>query len=465
MRFHVAPARTAGVSAGLLALLGIAVLGAPASFAAPGQTSRVSTSSAGVQGNDSSFSGDLSADGRFAVYTSSATNLVGGDTNGRTDVFVKDRRTGVNVRVNVRTVGAFRVQCTGGPSIDAHISGTGRFVIYRSACTDLVTGDTNRLDDVFVYDRDTDNDGVFDEPGGTLTTRVSLTRTGAQIAGGSFDTAISEDGSAVAFISRADLGFGTNGQDQVYWRFRTIPTTLQIVSHSFLTPCVPGQGCILGNQSQALRPSLNRDGRFVVYTSNGTNLVQGDVNAQTDAFRWDRFSRANLLINRATGVFGAQDNGGSTDASISGDGNLIAFDSRGTNLGDGELEGGFAPDVFLRNVALATTTPLSKAGGIVGATDANSDPVISDRGTTVAFTSGRRGGFPQPPDRILVRDLPAGPVQQADVTSVPPGTPSNLSSFHPSLTADGRQVGFSSIGNNLVPGDTNGKFDAFVHER
>jgi Tol biopolymer transport system component len=441
------------------------VVGQAPALAAPGQTSRVSTSSAGAQANNHSFSQDISADGRYVVYSSSATNLVPGDTNGQSDIFVKDRRTGANIRVNVRTVGQAQLQCTGATSFDPHISGTGRFVIYESQCGDLVAGDTNGLDDIFVYDRDVDNDGVFDEAGGTLTTRVSLTRSGAQIGNGAFDANISDDGSAVAFVSRADLGFGANGQDQLYWRFRSSPGSLNIVSHSFLTRCIPGQACLLGNQTRARKPTLSRDGRFVAYDADGSNLVSGDVNGFTDVFRWDRFARDNLLVSRASGVLGAQGDGGSSRASISGDGNLIAFTSLATNLGDNEVgESAFAPDIFLRNVASATTISLSKAGGLIGLSDLNEVPVINDRGTTVAFTSERLG-FPQPPSRILVRDLPGGPVQQADVTSVPPGTPSNGSSFQPALTADGRQVSFSSGGTNLVLGDGNGKIDAFVHER
>jgi Tol biopolymer transport system component len=212
-----------------------------------------------------------------------------------------------------------------------------------------------------------------------------------------------------------------------------------------------------------LEPTLSRNGRFVAYTSDGTNLVQGDVTGGIDVFRWDRLAHANLLINRATGVAGAQDNGIAAGASISGDGNLIVFASEGTNLGDNETEQQpLAGDIFLRNVALATTTPLSKTGGLIGFDDNNSGPTINDGGTAVAFTSRPRTG---PLFRVLVRDLPAGPVQQADVTTVPPGVPSNSDSFGAALTADGRQVAFQSSGNNLVLGDTNNAGDVFVHER
>jgi Tol biopolymer transport system component len=141
------------VAAVLGAQLTAQAVGQAPAEAAAGETSRVSTSSTGAEANNRSSEGDLSADGRFVAYSSFASNLVDDDTNGQGDIFVKDRRTGRNVRINVRTVGQTQLQCTGGFSSDPHISATGRFVIYASTCTDLVPGDTNLRTDVFGYDR------------------------------------------------------------------------------------------------------------------------------------------------------------------------------------------------------------------------------------------------------------------------------------------------------------------------
>ena len=109
-------------------------------------TERVSVDSAGIQGNGSSRQPSISADGRFMAFTSDATNLVPGDTNGRTDVFVHDRQTGTTERVSVDSAGN---QGNAGSS-GVGISGDGRFVAFTSSATNLVPGDTNSVADVFV---------------------------------------------------------------------------------------------------------------------------------------------------------------------------------------------------------------------------------------------------------------------------------------------------------------------------
>jgi Tol biopolymer transport system component len=115
-----------------------------------GQTSRVSVSSTGAQA-DGGAQGMLSASGRFVVLSSGATNLVTGDTNGFGDVFVHDRQTGQTTRVSMSSAGAQG----NGDSEAATITADGRFVAFRSAASNLVPGDTNGLIDEFVHDRQT----------------------------------------------------------------------------------------------------------------------------------------------------------------------------------------------------------------------------------------------------------------------------------------------------------------------
>src|SRR5947207_7980736 len=122
-----------------------------------GTTERVSVASDGAQGNGSSglvtfaFPPALSADGRFVAFVSFATNLVASDTNGATDVFVHDRQTGTTERVSVASDGTEGNAASAG----ATLSADGRFVAFHSAATDLVAGDTNGTTDVFVHDRQT----------------------------------------------------------------------------------------------------------------------------------------------------------------------------------------------------------------------------------------------------------------------------------------------------------------------
>ena len=117
-----------------------------------GTTERVSVDSAGNEGNDLSAPGAISPDGRFVVLFSRATNLVPGDTNGSFDVFVRDLQAGTTERVSVANSGG---QANSSSSVAGStvISADGRFVAFGSVATNLVTGDTNGSTDVFVRDR------------------------------------------------------------------------------------------------------------------------------------------------------------------------------------------------------------------------------------------------------------------------------------------------------------------------
>ena len=116
-------------------------------------TSRVSVGSGGAQGNGISEVPSISADGRYIAFQSDASNLVGGDTNSTWDVFVHDRQSGTTERVSLATGGT---QGNGG-SNSSSISADGRFVTFWSSATNLVSGDTNDVPDIFVRDRDCDS--------------------------------------------------------------------------------------------------------------------------------------------------------------------------------------------------------------------------------------------------------------------------------------------------------------------
>src|SRR3989440_135688 len=112
-------------------------------------TKRVSVDSLGAQGIGDSEGPSISAHGRFVAFYSSAANLVAGDTNGARDVFVRDRKTGKTTRVSVDSHGAQ----ANGDSVAASISADGRLVAFLSSASKLVGGDTNGARDVFVRDR------------------------------------------------------------------------------------------------------------------------------------------------------------------------------------------------------------------------------------------------------------------------------------------------------------------------
>jgi tricorn protease-like protein len=168
-----------------------------------GQTSRVSVSVSGGQAIGSSNNAFISADGRFVVFESWATNLVTDDTNDANDIFVRDRQMGQTTRVSVSSTGAQ----ANGYSWTPVISADGRYVAFRSEATNLVSGDTNDRQDIFVRDRQTGQ-----------TTRVSLAVNGAQANRDSLNPAISGSGRYVAFNTEATnlVSGDTNGVQDVF---------------------------------------------------------------------------------------------------------------------------------------------------------------------------------------------------------------------------------------------------------
>ena len=261
----LAPTRIRIALSPALILLLLAAAALPAVAGAAGVTSRVSVSSAGVQGNGSNGTTlvtSISADGRFVTFNSTASNLVAGDSNAVGDVFVHDRQSGATTRVSVDSAG----NQANGVSTRPAISADGRFLAFESAASNLVDGDTNGVADVFVHDLQT----------GT-TTRVSLTNTGEQANGQSFgstagpDLALSADGRFIAFQSRATnlVAGDTNNQLDVFVRDRTALTTTRVSVSSGGAQSGPPIPVIDAS------PAISADGRFVAFTSGASNLVAG----------------------------------------------------------------------------------------------------------------------------------------------------------------------------------------------
>src|SRR5260221_266384 len=234
-------------------------------------TKRVSKSSSEVPGNDDSNAGGgdrcVSADGRFVVFSSRATDLVPGDTNGAWDVFVHDRQTGTTERVSVATGGAQADYDSSGASISAD----GRFIAFVSGADDLVAGDTNALGDIFVRDRQL-----------ATTERVTVATGGAQANDEGYDPSISADGWYVAFSSGATnlVANVTNGNDDGFVRDRRSGAT------ELMSVATNGSS----GTSGSFDSSISSDGRFVVFDSHANNLISSDTNQSTDVFVRDRIA-------------------------------------------------------------------------------------------------------------------------------------------------------------------------------
>jgi tricorn protease-like protein len=327
---------------------------------ASGTTERVSVNTAGAEANDRSSGASLSADGRFVAFQSDASNLVAGDTNGWTDVFVHDRQSGTTERVSVATGGTEADNESAAPSLSAD----GRFVAFHSAASNLVAGDTNATSDIFVRDR----------MGGT-TERVSVSTFGAEGNSVSYHSLVSADGRCVAFISLASnlVAGDTNVIWDVFVHDRQSGTTERV---SVSTGGAEGNG-------MSFFASISADGRFVAFESAASNLVAGDTNATWDVFVRDR---ASATTERASvDSSGSEANLGAGDTSISGDGRYVAFDSGASNLVGGDTNS--KSDVFVHDRQNGTTERVSVDSSGTEADHESGVPAISADGRYVAFES------------------------------------------------------------------------------
>jgi Tol biopolymer transport system component len=272
-----------------------------------------------------------------------------------------------------------------GVSAGPALSGNGRFVAFYSDAPDLVSGDRNRQRDVFVLDRKTGQ---------------------------------------IELVSRGFDGAGANGPS-------------------------PADGSA---------PSVNRTGRWIAFSSRASNLVPDDRNGVDDVFVHDRLDALTVRISR--GVDGDA-NGPSTAPSISADGRFVVFQSFASNLVEGDTNN--RADVFLFDRSTGVTTRVSVGPDGVEANGASFTPAISGNGRVVAFASsatnlvaGDTNGFGD----VFVHDTESGITERASVSSS--GRQGNGTSFLPDLTFDGRVVAFKSDASNLVPSDSNGRTDVFV---
>lgn len=224
-------------------------------------TTLVSLDSNGNQGDDHSIRPAVSADGRYVAFQSQADNLVLNGASLSTQVFVHDRDTGATTRVSVNSNGAVSDRA----SLIPTISGDGRYIAFHSKATNLVDGDNNDKEDVFVHDQINGS-----------TTRVSVSSGGAEGNDDSSHAAISADGRYLAFASEADdlVANDHNGDIDIFVHDRA---TGQTTRQSLNVDGMEADG-------ESFFPTLSDDGRYVAFHSFGTNLVQDDLNGVSDVF-------------------------------------------------------------------------------------------------------------------------------------------------------------------------------------
>lgn len=383
----------------------------------------------------------ISDDGRFVAFQGWANDIVPGEIEWSSDIYVLDRNDGSVIRVS----DAFDGSEADGYSNSPMISPDGRYVAFSSSSTNLVPDDTNDEIDVFVHDIDA----------GT-TSRVSISSSEVEADGSSYPGGVSSGGQFVSFYSYASnlVAGDTNETADVFVRDILNGTTERVS----IADGVSGDE---GNDYSS-RPDVSDDGRYVAFESDASNLVTGDNNGCRDIFIRDR-------QNNTTTRVSLDENGDEADdwsfsSSLSGDGLTVAFDS---SAGLISTDGNFTNDIYIRNW---DTDVIIRATVDSGGNDSDNysyGASLAADATTVAFSSYASNlvaGDDNEALDVYLRELPGGPTKWVSEDDFPLTQPNDNSS-NPTVSDDGRFVAFSSLASNLVPGDNISVRDIFLYDR
>lgn len=274
------------------------------------QTSRVSIAADGSEANGNSTIAAISANGDYVVFYSFADNLVANDLNGEADLFVRDVTMGLTTRVNVASDGT---EANAKPGGVFSISGDGELILFASRATNLVAGDTNGENDIFLHERSTG-----------LTTLVNISATGNQTSARSRGSHISSDGRWAAFMSDGTelTGMDTNGFSDVFVKDLL---NLQIERISDAADGSQSNGEIVGDAR------ISSDGRWVAFGSSANNLIANDNNGASDVFVRDRQTGQTTRVTENSNGIG-QDGNSLSSHHISGNGRFVTYSSDSTNI-------------------------------------------------------------------------------------------------------------------------------------
>jgi Tol biopolymer transport system component len=413
----------------------------------------------------------FSPDGAWLAFVTEASNLGPTDTNGVSDVYLRDLVTGTTTLVSTNAAGT---DSGNGPATALSFSPDGTRIAYTSGASDLGPTDTNGAADVYVRDLVTGDHEL-----------VSVDAAGTDSANSwSGMPVFSPDGGKIAFLSDAD-DFGPTDSTHPDVSFPTDIYVRDLAAGTTNLVTVNAAGTDSGNgYSDYVRPTgygdfskqalFSPDGTRIVFHSHANDLVPNDApRAQTgdlDVFMRDLATGTTTLIS-AKGAGTGSGNGRSLDAAFSPDGTKVLFTSVADDLGptDSPRAGTVAEvqyDVYLRDLASGTTTLVSaNAAGTGSGNGRAEEPVFSPDGTRIAFTSPSNDLGPHdsdplvpwPYDRanadVYLRDLTTGVTSMVSTNAA--GTDgSNSNSMLPVFSADGTKIAFTSTGSDHGPTDT-----------
>ena len=333
------------------------------------------------------------------MFTSRADNLVPEDRNETRDVFVFLPATGLS-RVSVANNG----EEASGPSSEPDISADGRYVVFTSSAANLVEGDDNGRDDVFVRDVVTG-----------ATTLISAGRSDSSAAGDSAAPAISADGRYVSFSSDAPglVAGDDNRRQDVFLRDLPAGRTQMI---SLARGGRAAQNKAISGGFAAVS-DVSRDGRFVAFESDATNLAGRDRNRRTDIFVRDTANQSTRRISVST--TNEESSGASLLPAITPDGRYVAFASRADDLVPKNARGSTSSSATSRvGPPCSSMSPPAGAPAAVSCIGDHARPAVDqrrrgDRGVRLLGVEPRRGRHQR-----ARRHLPAASQPAATATAV-----------------------------------------------
>lgn len=428
---------------------------------------RVSVAADGTQATEGGSVVSIADDGRTILFASRSEGLVPGHDGAGSSLYLRDLRTGEMRTVSLGPAG----EPANGASSSLQLSGNGRYLVFSSRATNLVPDDTNEMQDIFVHDLETGE-----------TTRVSVGASGEQGNHMSSQPAISADGRYVAFVSAASnlvpgdtnsCGRLTDGhcEDVFVHDLETGETSL--------VSLLPDGTQFTTDMDPSSRPDISDDGRTVVFSRWAPEF--GDVDRI-----YVRDRQAGTTTIASVDTTDKYEANFSWAPSVSGDGRYVAFLSKAPVAISGEENdcvGGPAPGqpcphVYVRDRETGELTRVSvNSSGFQAMGGYASEPAISADGRYVVFvsTAGNlvssdtngdcafRAGAAIEPDRcrdVFVHDRQERTTQRVSVSGE--GDEANGESYGPVMSGNGAYVAFTSMADNLVPGDTNESPDAFV---
>jgi Tol biopolymer transport system component len=407
---------------------------------APEPASRADTNQAGMSGFGDSSAPQITPDGRFVAFASSAFNLVTQDTNGTLDVFLRDRLLGRTLLASLSADGNYSANR---PSSLGAVSSNGQIVVFQSRANNIDPAASNGWENIFARD--------------VVSGRSLLISVNTNGSGGDYSSAnarITPDGRFVLFESLAnDLVINdTNQWTDVFMRDLAGSNTVLVSVNA------TGSGSGAG---YSINPSVTPDGRYVVFDSIAPDLVTHDFNNSSDVLVRDLIAHTTTLVSADANGMAA---GGSRNAGISDDGRYVAFESTATNLVAGITDADALNDIFVRDMQTGVIRLGSVLGELNVPTNAPSRPVISHDGSLVVFQSG--GG---PPGATVSSGQLYAWYTNSDSNRLVSATldgfsPASGVSHGPVISANNRFVTFLSNATNLVDGVTNGHFQVYQRD-